>query len=364
MAEIYDSMSTENSLDKIPIIIPSLHPNERLLELLENLRSMTSKMLSIILVDDGSGAAYSEIFQKAQTDFSCMVLTSKVNQGKGRALKNAFLYVLENLPDVMGVVTVDGDGQHAAEDVLACMVKLAENPGHLILGCRQFDSREIPLKSRFGNKLTKKVLCLTKGINVGDTQTGLRAIPTSYLKLLTAVPGERYEYEMNVLLACGENRIPIYEVPIKTIYLEGNRGSHFHPIFDSLKIYTIFIRYLISAVSSFLLDVAVFTLLVMFLKGSLPDHYIFIATVISRGCSSLFNYIANKTLVFKTRVKEGSAARYYVLAVSQMAASALLVTEIFSLFPRTSETMVKIFVDTILFFLSFYIQRKWVFKSK
>lgn len=364
MTENSSSVRAENRFDKIPIIIPSLHPDERLLELLGTLRSMTKQELRIILVDDGSGEAYAEIFQKAKSDFSCIVLTSKVNQGKGRALKTAFLYVLNHLPNVMGVVTVDGDGQHAAEDVLACMSKLAENPGHLILGCRRFDSREVPLKSRFGNQLTKKVLCLAKGINVRDTQTGLRAIPTSYLKLLTEVPGERYEYEMNVLLACGENHIPIHEVPIRTIYLEGNKGSHFHPVFDSLKIYTVFFRYLISAVSSFLLDVVIFTLLVMALKGIFPAHYILIGTAVARGCSSLFNYIANKTLVFKARSKEGSAVRYYVLAVSQMAASALLVTEIFSLIPSAGETMIKVLVDTILFFLSFYIQRKWVFKSK
>ena len=364
MTESSGSARVKNRFDKIPIIIPSLHPDERLLELLGTLRSSTEQELRIILVDDGSGEAYAEIFQRAKMDFSCTVLTSKVNQGKGRALKTAFLYVLRHMPDVTGVVTVDGDGQHAAEDVLKCMSKLAENPGHLILGCRRFDSREVPLKSRFGNQLTKKVLCLAKGINVGDTQTGLRAIPTSYLKLLTEVPGERYEYEMNVLLACGENRIPIHEVPIKTIYLEGNKGSHFHPVFDSLKIYTVFFRYLISAVSSFLLDVVIFTLLVMALKGIFPSHYILIATVAARVCSSLFNYIANKTLVFKARTKEGSAARYYLLAIAQMAASAFLVTKIFSLIPGAGETIIKIVVDTILFFLSFYVQRKWVFKSK
>jgi glycosyltransferase involved in cell wall biosynthesis len=349
--------------ERIPIIIPSLHPDEKFLRLLDALYHETEQKPTIVIVDDGSGAAYTEIFEKSKERFHCHLLTFPENQGKGRALKAAFQYILQHFPDSLGVVTADGDGQHAVKDIFSCMRKLSEYPDHFVLGCRSFDDGEVPIKNRFGNRLTRKVLRYTKGMNVSDTQTGLRAIPLSFLKTLIEVPGERYEYEMNMLLACGEHHIPILEVPIKTIYLEGNKDSHFHPVFDSLKIYAVFLRYLLSALLSFGLDIAIFSVSIILLKELFPAQYILYSTVLARSCSSLFNYLANKHLVFQSRSEKRPALKYYTLAVLQMAASAYLVTYIYFLLPQASETFIKILVDTFLFFLSFYIQRNWVFNS-
>lgn len=348
---------------RIPVIIPSYHPNERLLHLIGALRRNASPGLTVVLVDDGSGEEYSDIFRKAKDEFCCHVLTSPSNQGKGRALKTAFQYALEHFPDSLGVITVDGDGQHTADDVFACMRKLAEHPDYFVLGCRRFEGGEVPLKSRFGNRLTRRVLSYARGMNISDTQTGLRAIPQSFLNILPGIPGERYEFEMNMLLACGEHHIPILEVPIQTIYLEGNTHSHFRPFFDSVKIYAVFLRYLLSSFSSFLLDIAIFTVSLFLLRGFFPVHYILYATAAARVCSSLFNYFANKHLVFCAGSEKRTMLRYYVLALLQMAASGLLVSYIYFMSSGAGETVIKILVDTVLFFMSFMIQRSWVFKG-
>jgi len=167
-----------------------------------------------------------------------------------------------------------------------------------------------------------------------------------------------------MLLECGERGIPIVQVPIRTIYLEGNQSSHFRPVSDSLKIYTVFLRYLLSALSSFLLDIAAFSLLVLLLKGAFPARYIFLSTALARVLSSAFNYFANRSLVFQADQGAATAVRYYLLALLQMGASGLLVTYLYTAFPQLGETFLKIPVDTTLFFLSFYIQRKWVFRLK
>lgn len=355
---------TESVLERIPILIPSLHPDENLLQLLKDFRTSTAELLTIIVIDDGSGVDYEEIFAKAKDEYGCHILTHSINQGKGRALKTAFRYVRETLPDCIGVVTVDADGQHAVKDVFACMRKLAEQPQHFILGSRSFNGNDVPLKSSFGNKLTNKVLRMTSGIAVEDTQTGLRAIPQFFLQALENVPGERYEFEMNMLLECSVRRIPIIQVPIQTIYLEGNKASHFRPVFDSLKIYAVFLKYLLSALASFLLDIAAFSLLVFVLKGAVPVHYIFVSTILARLISSMFNYVVNKNLVFKGDKGRGTAVKYYALALLQMIASGLLVTYIYAAIPAVGETLVKVLVDTGLFFASFYIQKKWVFANQ
>lgn len=358
------TLETESVLAQIPILIPSLHPDENLLRLLNDFRTSTADILHIIVVDDGSGHEYGEIFETAKTEYDCHVLTHHVNQGKGRALKTAFRYALETFPDCIGVVTVDADGQHAVHDVFACMRKLAEQPGHFILGSRSFSGDDVPLKSSFGNKLTNKVLRMASGMAIEDTQTGLRAIPRFFLQTLEHVPGERYEFEMNMLLECSVQRIPITQVPIQTIYLEGNKASHFRPVFDSLKIYAVFLKYLLSALASFLLDIAVFSLLVFVLKGAIPVHYILISTIMARLVSAIFNYVVNKNLVFQAKQGKGTALKYYTLALLQMIASGLLVTYIYAAIPAAGEPLVKVLVDTVLFFLSFYIQRKWVFANQ
>lgn len=354
-----------SSYYNIPVIIPAYEPDEKLLKLLRQLKE--AGIVHIIVVDDGSGGDYQELFSQAEAVEGCEVLHHAVNLGKGRALKTAFNACLLKFPELCGCVTADSDGQHTPHDILACMRKLWENPTALVLGCRNFDGPDVPARSSFGNKCTRKVFRYLVGLSVSDTQTGLRAIPASFMKALMNIKGERFEYETNMLIETKNLDIPILEVPVETIYLEANKTSHFNPIRDSIRIYMIFGKFLFSSLSSSVLDLVLFGLFCRTLQaasgflGELP--YIVGATVLARIISAVYNFLLNYKVVFKSSANlAATAVKYCALAICQMLCSAFLVNELFHLLGGY-EVAVKIPVDVLLFFLSFVIQREFVYQK-
>lgn len=360
------------------VLIPAYQPDEKLTAYIEKLIEYGFKRL--IIVNDGSREDCMPIFDEARTHEECSVISYEVNQGKGYALKTGFKYFLENLPECTGIITADADGQHRAEDAAAVADMMAEHGDSLVLGVRDFDSEGIPARSRFGNKTTSVVFKLTHGVKVSDTQTGLRGIPRSLVPQMTEVGGNRYEYEMNMLMECADNGIPMKEVPIETIYIDDNASSHFRPVRDSVRIYSLILKstllYIFSSLSSFVIDILVFSLLVHFLPKSFAEidilHIvtlsILIATVCARIVSSLYNFFINRLVVFKSKANTGaSMVKYYCVCVVQMLISAVLVTNVLRLFSLDGSflaTVVKCIVDTILFLVSYHIQRTWVFKKK
>ena len=351
----------------IPIVIPAYEPDERLIKLLEELKM--NKLQPVIVVDDGSGEKYSDIFIQAERlvgDTGGVILHHAENRGKGRALKTAFSYVLEHFPHTVGCVTADSDGQHTVSCITRVGDVLQEHPENLILGARKFDCEDIPWKSRFGNTVTEKVFAYVAGLHISDTQTGLRGIPTVFMQRLLDVKGERFEFETQMLLE-SRNHYPILEVPIETIYeSKENHQTHFRPLADSWKIYKIlgkqFLRYIISSLSSSVIDIVLFAVFCAGLKGVFPVVYVAVATVLARVISATYNYLVNYKLVFTSEKKHTvSGVKYVVLAICQMALSAGLVTLGTWALQFVPEVVVKIVVDTLLFFVSYYIQQKYVF---
>lgn len=346
---------------EVPIIIPSYEPDEKLPGLLEQLKKTGFK--NIIVVDDGSGEDYARFFKEAEELHGCRVLHHAVNQGKGRALKTAFNYCLREFEQMPGAITADSDGQHSPECILACVDALLAHPDSLILGCRCFDEEDVPARSEFGNKCTRIVMRYLTGITVSDTQTGLRGIPAVFMEQLLMVKGERFEFETNMLLETKKKKIPIVEVPIRTIYIEENKTSHFNPVRDSVKIYMIFGKFLFSSLSSSVLDLALFSLFCFLMKDMQWGRitYVMAATVFARILSALYNYSLNLKVVFQSDSSvKSTLPRYVLLAVVQMSLSALLVGYLYPLFGG-AEVLVKIPVDVLLFFLSFVIQREFVY---
>lgn len=355
--------------ESVAVIIPALDPDNRMVSLVRELHS--SGFCHIILVDDGSQIENRKYFKTCKEDYGCTLIRHVMNFGKGSALKSAFNHILENRPDILGAVTVDCDGQHILKDIDTCARLTYENPDKLILGCRQFDDREIPRRSRFGNKLTCQVIRLLCGIHVSDTQTGLRGLPTQLIAdCFGNIKGERFEYEMNMLIAAKEHHIPMLEFPIQTIYLENNESSHFNPFTDSIRIYKVFVKFMLSSVSSFLIDILLFYILGWVLRPFVSDKVmifgssvlLLLRTVISRLLSSLYNFFMNKNQVFHNQSKSPLVAvRYYILCVIQLICSWLLVNHLFTFISYA--TVRKCIIDTFLFAVSFLIQREWVFRS-
>lgn len=347
--------------EKTVVLIPSLAPDEKLLQTVREIKQAGFER--ILLVNDGSTEEY-DVFFSAAEELGATVLRHAVNFGKGRALKTGFNYILNEWKECTGVITVDSDGQHRPSDIVKCMEALEKNESALIMGCRDFKKRDIPFRSRFGNRLTSLIMKLFIGVALSDTQTGLRAFSTSRMKKYLAVTGERFEYETNVLLCSKEENIPIVEVPIETIYLEENKSSHFRPLIDSVKIYALFFRYLFASLSSFVLDILLFSYGVFVLRELCPVSYVVISTIGARVISSVYNFCINRKQVFKSKDTVGkTAVKYYFLASVQMLLSAVVVWGLCLLLP-IHEAIIKTVTDSILFLMSFWVQREWVFRSK
>ena len=353
--------------DNVQVIIPSLNPDEKLAKTAEGM--IRKGFTDVILVDDGSDEAHRGEFGRIREAFpdNVTVLVHEVNKGKGRAMKTAFEYVLKERKDSLGVVTVDGDGQHTPDDAAKCIDAMIEKKA-FIIGCRDFSLPQVPLRSRLGNVITRNVFRYVCGIKVSDTQTGLRAVPASLLSYMTGVEGDRYEYETNQLLKIGSDGIAYSEVPIETVYIDDNQTSHFHPFRDSARIYGVILKFAASSVISCIIDLVCFRVILLFIPKLIAEATRgTIAGTLARIISAACNFLINKKAVFSHKggtVK--SAARYVLLACAQLGASLGLValfTFCFNVNSDWLKTLIKAVVDTCLFFVSFKIQRNWVFKK-
>ncbi|MBQ8287175.1 MAG: glycosyltransferase family 2 protein [Clostridia bacterium] len=218
------------------VLIPAYKPDHKLIETLQKL---SEARYTLLVVDDGSGTDYDSVFIEAAR--YARVVRYTPNRGKGSALKRGMRCVLRCFPNVSYLITADADGQHRPADIQKVCDRLHEKGG-FVIGSRAFVG-EVPLRSRFGNTVTRGVYRLVSGVKVQDTQTGLRGFDRSLLDWLIKIPGERYEYEMNVLMTAARDGIAIDEVAIETVYENDNSSSHFRPLQDSVKIYKEIFRF-------------------------------------------------------------------------------------------------------------------------
>lgn len=339
------------------ILIPAYKPSEALLNLL---RELSEKEQRILVVNDGSDESYTNIFKEAEQ--YATVLHQHPNGGKGTALKAGIRYVKDNLPECNAIVTADADGQHKVADILTLSETLREKGG-FVIGTRKFTGK-VPFRSKFGNTLTKLVFLVSAGKKCTDTQTGLRSFSRDLFDFMLNVKGNRYEYEMNVMMQTAQGGIAIHEVPIETVYEDDNSSSHFHPIRDSYRIYkTIFInstliRYGLSAVFCFLLDFAALALFETFIP------LIAISTLLARCISSPINYLINRIFVFKSNAnKAASFISYIVLAGCVILAKMTLMT-LLNEFLGVHYVIANISVEVVLFITNFIIQKLFIFKNK
>lgn len=222
------------------VLVPAYQPAEPLLTLLTGLRAAA---VEVVVVDDGSGPDSADVL-RATGELGCRILRHDTNRGKGAALKTGFRYVAQAHPG-HDVVSADADGQHSLTDIRR-VADAVRDTGRMVLGVRRFD-RRTPLRSRLGNTVTRVLFRAVTGRRISDTQTGLRGYPADLLDRFTAIPGERFEYEMNVLLSAARDGLPIEQRQVATIYLDGNASSHFGALRDSARIYQPLLRFAASS---------------------------------------------------------------------------------------------------------------------
>ncbi len=348
-------------MENITAIIPAYNPDKKFHTVIEGLIQAGFK--HIIVVNDGTDKKFLSLFDKIEKNKKCVLITHEENFGKGRALKTGFKYFLKHFPNDIGVVTLDADNQHKVKDVVKCAKALKENPNKLILGVRNFDGENVPKKSKLGNKVTSLAFKIFCDLNISDTQTGLRAIPSIFVEKLLNTVGEKFEFETNMLLDTKVYGVKIIEVPIETVYINGNTTSNFNPLTDSFSIYKVIFKFMCSSFSSIICDYALFILLGI-IFDFLPHAFsLLIATVVARLISSFINFSLNRKLVFKNEAKfKKSIIKYYILVSTNILLSYagiyLLTTSL-----NFNEVVAKILMDVVLFMFSFKIQVKWVFKN-
>lgn len=337
-------------------IIPAYEPTRTLVELLNELLAKTD--YPVFVVDDGS-QDQSIFHNPVFTNKRIILLKHAINLGKGAALKTAFNHILVHHPHIEGCVTLDADGQHSIGDAITVSAAMQKD-NVLILGVRNFSfqDKRIPLKSWVGNLLTRYIWRFVTGKKITDTQTGLRGIPVPLMKECLHIAANRYEFEMEMLLKAQEIGVRVHEMPIETIYINNNRGSHFSPFFDSLKIYFVIFRFSLSSLLSYIVDCFFFFLFIFGLSFSVGISFFG-----ARLIALFFNYNVNKKAVFGLKTSHKNVFfKYLIVFIVNM-----YIGFIFLRYTQSYGYNVfysKFAVEGILFFFNFFLQREWVFKRE
>jgi putative flippase GtrA len=335
------------------ILIPAYKPGPDFVDFILELTA--AGVRRIVVVDDGSGTTYRASFDAVARVPGVHVVRHAINLGKGAALKTGINTILCDYPDTPVVVTADADRQHHPDDVVSVAQFAEKHPDVLVLGSRNF-GHDVPLRSRFGNKVTSTILRAVVGQRLRDTQTGLRAIPYSLLAALMKIASQGYEFELDMLLLCQSRRFPIVEVPIRTIYLHGNSSSHFNPLLDSMRIYFVLLRFTIVATFTAVLDNVVFSLLFV------TQHSLVTSQLGGRFVAMIFNFTAVKRVVFNS---PGNAVRQFAWYATLVALSGTVSFGLIGLLMKSGIGVLsaKLIAEGILFLANFLVQRDFIFTA-
>lgn len=237
------------------VVIPAYQPNEQLVSLVKGL---AENKFSVLVIDDGSSKECATYFEQCRP--FAKVIHSPSNEGKGAALKRGFVAVKQFFEDEEHIITADADGQHRVEDIIRVREKL-EAGSDFVLTVRYLQGK-IPFRSKFGNVLSRMVYTIMTGHYFDDNQSGLRGFHKKHIDWLIRVKGNKYDYEMNMLCFADKQGIKIATLPIKAIYIDGNKSSHFNPVKDTIRIY----KRLFSTLWPSILGVALWEALAFFIS--------------------------------------------------------------------------------------------------
>ena len=174
-------------------VVPCYNAGFRVRPVVEGL---AQQLEHVIVVDDGSTDGAVE----ALADTAARVVAFPENRGKGHAMLAGFRAALD-IPFVTCVAIIDADGQHDPTELPRLFQAFREEEADLVIGSRVFDERNVPLRSRVGNKLTRTITHLLLGQEVPDTQSGYRLHSRRFLEeVLRVIPGGRYETEMEIVV--------------------------------------------------------------------------------------------------------------------------------------------------------------------
>lgn len=217
-----------SSADRIWCVIPVYNNGRTVKSIADECRLYLN---NVLVVDDGS--TDTDILRLFEGT-GITVIRHKNNRGKGEAIMTAAKYIAGK--DGLFMITMDADGQHYPKDLKKFIPLLSDYDSSIVIGCRNFDIKNIPKSSRFGRKFANFWLRVETGITIGDCQSGFRAYPVKDL-LMLKLYGSHFDFEAEVLARAAWAGIKLNTVEIDVWYPEPKeRVSAFKPVIDNIRI--------------------------------------------------------------------------------------------------------------------------------
>jgi len=196
-------------------------------------KELKSRGLTVYVVDDGSTDKTADIALCQ----GAVVIAHDMNKGKGASLIEGFGYVLKENFDA--ILIMDGDGQHATDDIDNFFEKMDETGADIVIGNRMLDTSSMPLTRRVTNQIMSRVISKMCGQDIPDTQCGFKLIKRNVLESIK-FEFSNFEIESEILLKAAKKGFKIESVPIKTVYQ--GETSKIKPIFDTIRFLYFLIR--------------------------------------------------------------------------------------------------------------------------
>lgn len=352
------------------IVIPALNPPASLVQYAGSL--MDRGFSRIIVVNDGSRTDKLPVFMKLRRQ-GVMVIDHETNRGQGAALRTGFAYYLEHFQgESDGIITLNADRQIWPEDVEKVASSLhneqAMGSFALVVGTRDLNGKLVgDYDYRMGGVM-KLLYHMLMGVRLNDPLSGVFGIPDLRVRQCLDVEGDGFAYVTSLTMSF--EKIGFLQVPIEYVLYEEGVERTFRKVADTIRIlFTIFkkfILYSITSVSASILDVIMFTIFTGITFRGNPLAIIY-GTICARLISASANYLLTKHFVFhfKSDSAQGStrsAGAFMILSAAQCMCSAVVVSAMKLLFGG-SAVGIKVLVDTVLFFASYKIQHKYIFKD-
>lgn len=217
---------------QVAVLIPAYNESLRIREVVTGALAFFH---NVIVVDDGSEDGTLDCI----ADLPVVVVRHPQRMGKGQSLRDGFRVALER--GYMGVLTMDGDGQHSATDLPRLLDAANRHPGHIVIGARLRKRAQQPTRRRLANDLGDWGVSWGTGYQVADSQSGQRFYPATVMAL-EDVPGEGFVFEAQIVISASRRLgTQSVSVPIESRYRSADsdeqfRPSHFRPLADLFRI--------------------------------------------------------------------------------------------------------------------------------
>ena len=220
-------MSQDNRNNNFAIVIPAYNEEATIYAVVQVALKQCEK---VIVVDDGS---IDKTIEKL-SGLPVTLIKHEVNKGKAASLWDGFMAAID--AGVDAIITIDGDGQHSAEDIPLLLDKAAEYPKDIIIGARLADKSAIPAKRYYANKFANFWIAWAAGYPIADSQSGFRLYPKALFDNLKISIKHSFVFESEILIKAAQLGIYSHPVKIPAVYKAGARPSHFRGVHDIILI--------------------------------------------------------------------------------------------------------------------------------